>query len=547
VAPQLAVSPDGGSIVFVASTDKGAQLWHRSLGSVEANVLPGTEGAAFPFWSPDSRAVAFFAEGKLKRTRVDSGAPQVLCDAVAGRGGTWNRDNVIVFSPSIVSPLQRVSAGGGVPEVISELDAEYGESSHRFPEFLPDGRHFFYIASIGTCCPAEKPSRVKIGVLDSKATETLMNAESTIAYSNGHLLFVDRSSNALMAQPFAPVSRRLSGGSFPVVGGLASEGSRYASFSVSATGMLVHARGNLRPASRLTWYDRSGRATAGAEGQFILNLSLASDDKSAAATIVDPQTSNRDIWVIDTVTNAQTRVSFDATQDEAPIWFPDRRHLLFVGRRGGSWSIIKKAIGDAANEERLFTQEGTVGTLFVNDVSADGTILFHRSTIAALGQADLWVLRPGEAAPRPYITTSAVEQDAAFSPDGKWVAYQSNEVGLPRPQVYVEPYPATGGKFQISREVGRKPLWRSDGKELFFLSDGAVMSATIDTTKGFQAGSPQRVFSANLGLGPTSGRHYGVTRDGQRFLLSLRSQEALQQSLTVTTNWLSAVRQQTHP
>ena len=358
VAPQLAVSPDGSSIVFVASTVKEARLWYRSLGSVEARVLPGTEGAAFPFWSPDSRVVAFFAEGKLKRTRVDGGPPQVLCDAVSGRGGTWNRDNVIVFSPSTGSPLHRVAAGGGVPEVISELDAEYGESSHRFPEFLPDGRHFFYVASVGTCCPAVKTGRVKIGALDSKTTDTLMNGESSIAYSNGHVLFVDRTSNALMAQPFDPGSRRLAGGLFPVASGVANEGSRYASFSVSANGVLVHARGDSRPASRLNWYDRSGRVTAGADGQFIASLSLASDDRSAAATIVDPQTGNRDIWVIDTVTNAQTRVSFDATEDDAPIWFPDRRHLLFVGRRAGSWSIIKKAVGDAANEQQLFTSGG---------------------------------------------------------------------------------------------------------------------------------------------------------------------------------------------
>ena len=167
VAPQFAISPDGSAVVFVAATEKGFQLWHRPLSAVDARLLPGSDGAAFPFWSPDSQSVGFFADGKLKRIRIDGGPPSVVCDAAQGRGGTWNSNNVIVFSPTTTGPLQRVTAGGGVPQDISALDLDYGETSHRFPSFLPDGTHFLYTATVGTCCPAAKPARIKIGVLDS--------------------------------------------------------------------------------------------------------------------------------------------------------------------------------------------------------------------------------------------------------------------------------------------------------------------------------------------------------------------------------------------
>jgi Tol biopolymer transport system component/tRNA A-37 threonylcarbamoyl transferase component Bud32 len=539
VAPQFAISPDGSAVVFVADNGKGSQLWHRPLNTVDARILPGTDGAAFPFWSPDSQSVGFFADSKLKRIRVESGPPSVVCDAPQGRGGTWNANNVIVFSPSATSALQRVTAIGGIPQDVSTLDAEYGETSHRFPFFLPDGTHFMYTASVGTCCPAARSARIKIGVLDATTTETLTNMESSVAYASGHLLFADPTSGTLMARPFDATSRKFAGEPFAVAGGLASEGSRYASFSVSSNGLLVHGSGARRIQSQLTWLDRAGRqqGTVGDVG-VIMNMALAPDDTRAAVARIDPQTGNRDIWVVDSTTNAESRVSFDAGEDDAPVWAVGGQQVLFVGQRPDSWSIISKATVAATKEQVLFTHKGLFrDNLNVNDVSADGALILLQLR-GSLEAADLWMLRSGTTTPEPYSQSKAFKIDAAFSPDGKWVAYQSNEVGQ-RPNVYVQPYPATGGVFQVSRDFGYKPLWRHDGKELFFLNDQGLMAVPIDIATGFHAGAPRLLFQvALLGRGANAGRQYGVTRDGQRFLMNVPQQESKPQALTVTTNWL---------
>jgi eukaryotic-like serine/threonine-protein kinase len=542
VAPQFAVSPDGSSVVFVAATEKGFQLWHRSLSSVDARLLPGSDGAAFPFWSPDSQSVGFFADGKLKRIPIEGGPPSVVCDAAQGRGGTWNSNDVIVFSPTTTGPLQRVTAAGGVPQDISALDLEYGETSHRFPSFLPDGTHFLYAATVGTCCPSAKPARTKIGVLDSMATETLTSVESSVAYGAGHLLYADPPSGTLMAQPFDAANRKLLGEPFAVADGIASEGSRYASFSVSSNGLLVYGRGARRVVSRLTWFDRSSRqlGTVGDPG-IIQNMSLAADDRHVAVARIEPKNGNRDIFVIDAATNAENRISFDTSEDDSPTWAPDGRQVLFVGQRADAWAVISKATVAATKEQVLFEHKGLFrDNLNVNDVSADGKLVLLQFGRTTVGQSDLWVLRAGTTTLEPYSQSIAFEGDAAFSPDGKWVAYQSSDVGQ-RANVYVQPYPATGSKSQISRDVGFKPLWRSDGKELFFLNDDGLMAAPM--ANGFLAGPARPMFGVRmLGRGGNAGRQYGVTRDGQRFLVNLPSQESASQALTVTTNWLAAVR-----
>jgi eukaryotic-like serine/threonine-protein kinase len=254
--PQAAVSPDGRAIVFVARGNQaqsaGYQLWLRPIGVADARVLPGTDGAAFPFWSPDSQSIGFFAGGKLKRVPVSGGPPVELCSAGVGRG-TWSRDNVILLSIGGLQGLHRVSAAGGVPVPVSVVDTEYGESGHRWPVFLPDGHHFLYTGYTGACCPAPKPARIRIGSLDSKEVTTLMEVESSVLYTSGYLLFTRYPPNGpLMAQPFDPESRRLTGDAFQVVEQVASEPTRYASVSVSDTGVLLYARGVAQASTQLT-------------------------------------------------------------------------------------------------------------------------------------------------------------------------------------------------------------------------------------------------------------------------------------------------------
>ena len=225
------------------------------------------------------------------------------------------------------------------------------------------------------------------------------------------------------------------------------------------------------------------------------------------------------------------------------MWFPDRQHILFIGRRRGAWAILRRAIGEVTNEETVFTQESVLRRgLRVSDISADGTLLlFQQAPPNQLGQTDLWVLRAGEKAPAQYLQTSAAESEATFSPDGKWIAYQANDPGQ-RSHVFVQPYPATGGVSQISRDIGFQPLWRRDGKELFFLTNEGLMAVAIDTASGFRAGSPQRLFGVTEYGRGSVGRNYGVTRDGQRFLINAPPQQSTAQALTVTTNWLAAAR-----
>ena len=262
-APHVAVSPDGQNVVFVAQTQFTYQLWLRPVAALVARPIPGTENGTFPFWSPDSRFIGFFADGKLKKVATSGGPPVTLCDASSGRGGSWNRDNVIVFSPLGIGTartgLLRVSAGGGVPTAATTIDPATGETHHRWPHFLPDGRHFLYTASTGTCCPASQPAVVRIGSLDpNEAAVTLFEAESSASYASGHLLFAR--DETLMAQPFDPETRQPTGEAFPLAEHVATEGSRYVGASVSENGTLVYAQGGAQSALQLTWFDRTGRA-----------------------------------------------------------------------------------------------------------------------------------------------------------------------------------------------------------------------------------------------------------------------------------------------
>jgi Tol biopolymer transport system component len=274
----------------------------------------------------------------------------------------------------------------------------------------------------------------------------------------------------------------------------------------------------------------------------IQNMSLAADDRRVAIARIDAKTGDRDIWIIDSASGAESRVSFAAGEDDAPAWGVGGQKVLFVGQRDDSWSIVSQATLAATKEQVLFAHKGiSRDNLNVNDVSPDGTLVLIQLR-GSLGTADLWVLRDGTTTPEIYSHSKAFKADARFSPDGKWVAHQSGEL-TQRPNVYVQPYPATGGAFQISREVGFKPQWSRDGKELLFLNDEGLMVVPIDVKTGRPTDAPRLLFRVSLlGRGAIAGGQYGVTRDGQRFLMNLPQQESKPQALTVTTNWLAAAR-----
>jgi eukaryotic-like serine/threonine-protein kinase len=538
-APQVAVSPDGQNIVFVAGAQSAYQIWLRPVATLAARPILGTEGGAFPFWSPDSRFIAFFAGGKLKKVAIAGGPPIPLCDAPAGRGGTWNRDNVILFTPTAnEGGLQRVPSAGGTPTVVTSIDPATGESNHRWPHFLPDGRHFFYTATTGTCCPASRPAMIRIGSLDpADAVVTLFQAESSASYASGHLLFAR--DETLMAQPFDPDARKPKGDAFPLAEHVATEGSRYVSASVSETGFLVYAHGSSLATQQLTWFDRAGGAL-GSVGEPVpyITLALSPDEQRVALARGTGSPENRDIWIVDIARNVTSRLTFDPGADGSPVWSPDGTVIAFEGLRSGKVSLRQKSASGKGVDQSLL--EGS-GGMTPSSWSRDGQFIAYTSRSSTT--SDIWVLPlSGDRKPFPLVQTEFAESSAVFAPDVRWFAYTSNESG--QPNIFVQPFPVTGGKIQISKDGGSGPLWRADGKELFYLAaDRTIMAVPIDATGQFNAGVPQALFSSGA---PTLniGQVYAVTKDGKRVLINARPQpqQSDMEPMTVVVNWIAAIQ-----
>lgn len=532
LTPQFAISPDGRQVVFVAAPQGRSQtLWVRALDTGAVRALAGTEQASYPFWSADSQAIGFFASGKLKTVRVAGGTPDVVCDAPTGRGGTWNADNVIVFASGIGDPLRKVAASGGVSSVVTTVDVPR-ENSHRWPQFLPDGKHILFWGGAGT-----GPAQLKIATLDSTEITALGPADTNGAVAAGYLFF--KTGNALRAQRLDPVSFARTGDPIDIVAPISTDaGSAFASFSVSATGTVVYTQGTPRPLV-LTWFDRNGRVTGqvGAPGQYT-NVRLSPDGQRLAVSLTAGTPANRDVWTIDLASGNATRITTDAAVDATPVWGPNGTAIAFSSQRAGAYQIYRRALAGSADELLIGGPAASIAT----DWSRDGRLILFTRTGATTG-LDLWmapVNQPRDAF--PFADTSAAEDNATLSPDGRWVAYQSNASG--RDEIYVEPTPTrsrqrglsvTDGRLQISIEGGTQPLWRGDGRELFFLApDGSVMAVPVSPSISFSVGDPQAILPAAMTLVI---RHaYTVTPDGQRVLMPVLDQTN-PSTLTVVPNW----------
>ncbi len=539
IATQVAISPDGRSIVFVAGVPPAYRLWLRSLASAAATAIPGTEGGTFPFWSPDSRFIGFFANGKLKKLALAGGPVTVLSDAPSGRGGSWSRDEVILFTPASAAGvgIVRVSSAGGIPIPVTTADP-VADIRHAWPHFLPDGRHFIYTASTGICCPAPKPSVVMLALLDSADMPVrLFEAESSVSYARGHLLFAR--DETLMAQPFDADTRRQNGDAFPIAEHVGREGSRYIAASASENGTLVYGRGDSRAAAlQLTWFDRAGHpvGTVG-EPALINDLALSPDERRIAVSLgrpSSPENPNRDIWVIDLARNVRSRHTFDPGMDNSPVWSPDSSAIVFSGQRSGKSAVRRKLVNEAGDEP-LIDGEGDITP---TDWSSNGRFLAYTKA------SDIWILPMfGDRKPFPVVQGEFAETSAVFSPDARWIAYASNEGG--QFNVYVQRFPSADGKYQVSPDGGSQPVWGADGRELFFLTaDGIITAVPIDTAGGFDAGTPQPLLptgAANPGYGAPIPRLkvYAVTRDGRRFLVAT-PRPAATAPLTVIVNWTRA-------
>jgi serine/threonine protein kinase len=557
VGGSMAVSPDGHWMVFPATGDDGVtKYWVRSLDTVQARALPGTDTVALPppaDWSNDSRSVIFTVNNKLKRVDIQGGAPQTLADLPTFQNGvTVNRDGVMIVGLSNAGgggPLLRLPAAGGTPTPIT-VEAQ-GRARHRFPQFLPDGRHFLYLR----VSDDQNQMGVYVGSIDAKPEEQSQKrllASNRQAYyaaslsgGSGHLIFLREST--LMAQPFDPGRLELSGEPVPIAEGVDSfAAANYGLFSVSDTGTIAY-RSGAATKLVLTWFDQNGNpaGTVGEPAEY--SSPAVSPDGTRVAAAIGPL-GLRDIWILDVARGTSTRLTFDPRNDGAPIWSPDGKNIVFVSDREQPSKLYIKA-ADGSSEERPLTDHPAV---LPTSWSRDGRFLLFQ-TLSAQTFVDIWALpSPGRASaaeskPISVLATPFVEAAAQFSPDGRWIAYMSQESGLP--QIYVRPFAPDGNaggggpKWLISKGPGFSPRWGPTGSQLFYVSqDLQVMAVGIDAHAGIQAGNAQRQFAMppTSMNGPTA--DWDLAPDGKRFLFAMAPGGTRTVPFTVVVNWAAALR-----
>jgi Tol biopolymer transport system component len=491
----------------------------------------GTEGAVSPFWSPDSRFVGYFAAGKLLKVDASGGRPQTLCNAEGDRGGAWSSNGTILFSGS--EGLYRVSSQGGAVSLATKVAPR--EEAHRWPYFLPDGKHFVFLADAATT----EDHHIRLGSLDTQDSEILFGAISRIVYAPpGYLLYVNQ--GALMTRGFDASSLKLTGEPGTIIEHVAQVGANHEyDFSVSDDGVLAYQSGN--PNAQLTWLDRDGKKlkTVGETANYA-DVQLSPDGRRAAAGMLDADDRLADIWVVDLDRNSISRLTFDPNADGSPVWSPDGSKIVFCSNRAGNGQVnmyLKSAAG--AGEDQLLLQSDS--EKYATSWSRDAQNIFFENW-GPKSKASIWVLPlNGDRQPKPVLQTASFDQiQAKLSPDGRFLAYASNESG--RSEVYVQPFPTTGGKWQISSGGGGLPLWRPDGKELFFLAEGGkLMSAEIRTDGGFQSGVPRQLFQANIKYRGESWP-YDVRTDGQAFLVNLLAEGDSAAPLTIVLNWSASLK-----
>jgi serine/threonine protein kinase len=531
----VAISPDGRRIAFRASKPEGGGdiLWVQPLNSPTAQAMSGTEGAQYPFWSNDSRFVAFFAFGKLKKVDANGGPPQALCDAPNGRGGTWNQEDVILFARNTGEPLMRVPASGGTPVNVTELNVKANETSHRWPQFLPDGKHFIFWVQNSR---GAEDSGIYEGSLDSKESRLLVRTTSSGAFAAGNLLFVRDST--LLAQKLSWRKMILEGDATPVADHVSVNTSVYRSvFALSDTGTLIYSGGGGRSGSQLTWYDRTGQKQEVALPETVVYRApaLSPDGKRVAVGIESGAT--EDIWVIDLQRQTKTRITFGPTRSFYPVWSADGKWIYYGSVRGQS-HIYRRASDGTGSEETVLATDGVTET--PTSISSDGKYLaYHRGDSKSSSKSDVYVLPLfGDGKPMAQVNSNAVEVLPRFSPDGKWLAYLSDESG--RFEVYIKPL-AAAGKYQVSTAGGGVEYWRGDGHELYYQAGDSLYAVEIrENGAALELGTPKTIMK----VATVSGQDgpFIPAADGRRFLVNAMVEQKGVQTLTLVNNWTADLK-----
>jgi serine/threonine protein kinase len=523
----IAISPDGRKIAFVAVDSLGKSiLYVRSLSSLTSLPLPGTEGAYYPFWSPKSDFIGFFVAGQLKKIDASGGPSLTICDAQAGRGGSWGKNDVIVFSPDANNSLFQVPAAGGAATKLRALDTSNQEATHRFPWFLPDGKHFLYFVRIQN---RNNNDEICVGSLDGTAPKKVLNTHSNAIYANGYLLFVRE--QTLLAQSFDADKLEVSGNAVPIAEHMRfSLNYNHGSFSASQNGLLIYEGGLGPTVNQLAYLNRTGEKVTRLKGtQSVFEGAFSPDGAKIAYSSTDPQQRNEDIWVYDIARSLSTRLTFDPKDDTDPIWSPDGKRIAFSSNRTSHASVfLKNADGTGNDEEFISYKEDIFPTSWSRDGQWIACTTDPKRDILIYPAAD-------KKTPIAFLNTDFTEEEGRFSPDGHWIAYMSNESG--QQEVYVRPFPGPGGKWQISTNgINYRAFWRGDGKEIYYISrDGKMMAADVSASgSSFSVGEVKPVFDAFI---KGAAQILDVSKDGEKFLIIYNPVESNSDNLTMVLHW----------
>ena len=529
--PVVAVSPDGTHLAYVAIQGGNRQLYMRAMDTPEAKPIPGTEGADAPFFSPDSQWLGFFASGKLKKVSVTGGAAVPLTDVLATtfRGASWGVDETIVFQNG---GLWRIPAAGGIPQRLTMLDSKKGESRHLWPDFLPDGKAVLFAVGFSN---GGVPGNWRIVVRSQKKGERLDLTDGTrpIYAPTGHLIYTE--AGTLMALPFDAQRLAVMGSSLPVLEGVVeSPVSGVAQYSFSSTGSLVYVSGGLQGTQRrLVWVDRKGaEQPLSAPSRGYRTPRISPDGRRVAVGTTENQ-----IWLYDPARETLTRLTFEGATN-TPIWTPDSKRVTFQSdRAGGPPNLFWQLADGSGSPERLTTSENLHAP---GAWSPDGQVLAF-TEIQPTTARDLWTMHLSDHKAQLFLRTSYNEGEPQFSPDGHWLAYISDESG--RFEIYVQPYPGPGGKWQISTEGGTEPVWGHNG-EIFYRSGNKMLAVDTTTHPNFSAGKPKVLFESPYVLSLGTSPNYDVSADGQRLLMIKENEQAISiGQINVVLNWFEELKQ----
>jgi Tol biopolymer transport system component len=530
--PAVALSPDGSHLAYVARQGATQQLYLRALDSLEAAAIPGTEGAVNPFFSPDGQWLGFFAGQKLKKVSSSGGAPLTLSDVWDPEGASWGSQGMIAFAPSTVSAVQQVTDAGRTPQRLTR--PEKGEVAHRWPEFLPGGKAVLFAS--GNTSGNWASQKIAVQSLETGERRNLIEQGMCPAYaSSGHLVYVQGGN--LMAVPFDSQRLTVTGTAVPVVEGVLQASTGAAQYSISTSGSLVYVSGGLQADQRrLVWVTRNGAEQPLPAPPRRYSYPRLSPDGQRLAVGITEQDSQ--IWLYDLSREALTRLTMEGNVNLLAAWTADGKRVSFQSNKEGPLNMFWQRADGGGEPERLRTSEDTNVPM---SWSSDGQLLAFGEVNPTTG-FDIWVLRMSDRKAQPFLRTSSNESSPRFSPDGRWLSYASDETG--RQEIYVQPYPGPGGKWQISTEGGREAVWNRNGRELFYRIGDKMMVVDIATQPNFTPGKPRVLFEGQYEPTVFTVANYDVSPDGQRFLMLKRSEagEAAPTQINVVLNWFEELK-----